>query len=268
VAGFGNYVDGLMSDPAGNLLGTWHTHGVQGNNGARFVIDAVTHIVTYPGLVNLATNCSWMDSAGNLYGTTYYSDIDRFGNGTGYGTVCKVAAGTYDFSILATFSGTNGAYPKGNLISDLAGNLYGTTSAGGDLGDGTVFKLDAATQTITALLSFSGTDGAAPLAGLIFDAAGNLYGTTSQGGDNGDGTIFELAAGTNELTTLLSFNGSNGREPVAGLVFDSAGNLYGTTEYGGDSDKGTVFELSPVPEPASLSLLAMGALAMIRARRE
>ena len=98
------------------------------------------------------------------------------------------------------------------------------------------------------LYRFQGANGAYPFAGLIFDAAGNLYGTTVQGGASDDGTVFKLAPsqdGSWKESVLHSFNGSDGRVLYAGLIFDAAGNLYGTTYYGGASDDGTVFKLAP-----------------------
>jgi len=132
---------------------------------------------------------------------------------------------------------------------DKAGNLYGTTNAGGAYGYGTVFKLDS-TGTETLLYSFmGGTDGASPWASVILDKAGNLYGTTCAGGAYGYGTVYEVdTTGAEEL--LYSFmNGSDGANPYAGLIWDPVGNLYGTTSAGGTSTNcngcGTVFKLTP-----------------------
>ena len=98
-------------------------------------------------------------------------------------------------------------------------------------GYGTVFELAKGSGTITTLASFNGTDGANPYGGLIMDSSGNLYGTAADGGASGDGTVFELAKGSGTITTLASFNGTNGANPYGGLIMDSSGNLYGTTEY-------------------------------------
>jgi uncharacterized repeat protein (TIGR03803 family) len=142
---------------------------------------------------------------------------------------------------------------KGSLILDEQGNLYGTSYAGN--GYGSVFELSPPASgstgwTATVLYSFSGgADGKHPFAGLVFDSAGNLYGTTEQGGD-GYGVVFELSPTTGggwSETVLYTFTGAaDGREPQYGsLVFDSAGNLYGTTTYGGAYSEGVAFELSP-----------------------
>jgi uncharacterized repeat protein (TIGR03803 family) len=159
--------------------------------------------------------------------------------------------------VTATFSGVqataihsfgssqDGQNPLGNLIFDSAGNLDGTTSAGGLYGKGTVFEMSP-NGTDTILHSFgSGNDGQNPFGNVIFDSAGNLYGTTSAGGMSGKGTVFELSPNGPE-TVLYNFgSGADGQNPYAGLIFDTAGNLYGTTVNGGTYGHGTAFELSP-----------------------
>ena len=156
---------------------------------------------------------------------------------------------------LFSFTNLRGTGPEGGVIADTAGNLYGTTDFGGKSNDGVVFKLSPPALGQTAwtekvLHAFSGTDGVHPYAGLVADSAGNLYGTTHDGGAAGIGLVFELsppAAGKTAWreTVLHSFNGADGDNPGAGLIADSAGNLYGTTDFGGKSGDGVVFELSP-----------------------
>jgi uncharacterized repeat protein (TIGR03803 family) len=160
--------------------------------------------------------------------------------------------------VLYAFKGTpDGAAPSAGLIEDTHGNFYGTTMSGGPNSDGTVFKLSRASNgawTETILYSFSGIDGDAPVAALVMDTAGNLYGTTAGGGAYGGGTAFEVSHSSTGWTesVLHSFgNGQDGWDPQAEMVFDSAGNLYGTTQLGGaifgrgDDNGGTVFQLTP-----------------------
>ncbi len=155
-------------------------------------------------------------------------------------------------TVLYNFTGApDGANPQAALVADSGGNLYGTTNAGG-LGFGTVFEISASGEE-TVLYRFCSamncTDGATPLyASLIFDRAGNLYGTTEFGGAYANGTVFELSpngGGWNE-TVLYSFTGgADGANPVNTPIMDGSGNLYGTTLNGGDGAAGTVYELSP-----------------------
>ena len=157
------------------------------------------------------------------------------------------------------------------MVVDAAGNLYGTTYGGGNSNDGTIFELGAGSSTITTLASFDGCNGSNPRACLLADAAGNLYGTTTNGGSDDLGTVFELANGSSTITTLVSFNGTNGALPIGGLIADASGNLYGTTTAGGSTLFGTIFELTNtgfvVPEPSTLTLLILTAATASARRR-
>jgi uncharacterized repeat protein (TIGR03803 family) len=218
------------------------------------------------------------DAAGNLYGTTAHGGYlaCNGGNGYGCGTFFKLkpnANGSWTETVLYTFCSnacTDGSFPNG-LIFDGAGNLYGTTGGGGTpncdfgLGCGTVFMLTANSDgswTYSVLHSFTGDrDGSGPSGGLIFDAVGkNLYGTTVYEGSvscndpRGCGTVFKLTPnsdGSWEKSVLHFFLGKPAWWPGGGLVFDKAGNLYGTTFEGGDLNCvpqdgcGVVFKLAP-----------------------
>ena len=182
------------------------------------------------------------DSQGNLYGTT------EFGGGScNCGTVFELASFGMK-TILHSFAGAgagDGANPYyGALIADSSGNGYGTTRLGGAINLGSVFRVSSTGQE-TVLHSFAGGkhDGAYPYAGLVRDNSGNLYGTTFAGGAFDVGTIFRLSpSGT--MTVVHSFAaGSDGASPSAGLVFDSHGHAYGTTQAGGQSGFGTVYEV-------------------------
>lgn len=185
---------------------------------------------------------------GNFYGTT------AKGGANDVGTVFKMTpAGV--LSTLVEFTGNAGSRKGGGpfapLLQGADGNFYGTTAQGGAKGYGTIFKMTP-TGTLTTLVEFadsaSGVKGAYPYAGLILGSDGNFYGTTATGGATGDGTIFKVTpAGL--LTTLVEFTGTKapakGAYPQGGLFQGSDGNFYGTTGFGGKSNFGTVFQVTP-----------------------
>ncbi len=189
------------------------------------------------------------DQEGNLYGTT------------GRGSVYELSPsnGGWSETLLHNFGYGDGAFPGyGPLIFDKAGNLYGTTSAGGDLncepglGCGVVYQLtpSGAGWIDTTLYEFQdGSDGAFPNGGVVLDASGNLYGTTTQGGSGYGGTVFELSAFNGYWNFNLLYSLTGGNQNVGGawgtLVMDAAGNLYGTTANGGIYGEGAVFKLTP-----------------------
>jgi uncharacterized repeat protein (TIGR03803 family) len=183
---------------------------------------------------------------GDFYGTT------ENGGANTYGTVFKITPGgtlTTLYTLLYTFGNTDGANPFGGLVQATNGDFYGTTLGGAgycdDNGCGTVFKITPA-GTLTTLYSFCSqlncTDGYSPF-GLVQATNGNFYGTTMEGGANESGTVFKITpAGT--LTTLHSFDGTDGSNPEAGLVQATNGDFYGTTANGG-ANNGTVFKMTP-----------------------
>ena len=193
-----------------------------------------------------------LDAAGNLYGTTLV------GGAYGLGVVFKLKSnpdGTWTESVLHSFTGgADGALPHGGLIFDSVGNLYGTANGGGYNDNGVVFKLAPnpdGTWTESVLHTFAGPDGSSPVGDLIFDASGNLYGTTANGGvyTGETGVVFKLAPnrhGTWTESVLYNFTGcADGGFSFAGLIFDATGNLYGTTAAGGAYNYGVVFKLAP-----------------------
>lgn len=185
------------------------------------------------------------DSAGNFYGATISSHVGAGGTAN-WGTVFRLATDGTQSILYAFKKPVYGDHPSGLLLSDSLGNLYGTTEAGGFIsacrdnksspGCGTVFMLSTSGKQ-TVLHEFQGgVDGSNPTGGLIADAKGNLFGTTTRGGTkNGEGTVFELMPNGTK-TILHSFSGgSDGDGPLAGLIADSSGNLYGTTAAGGNA---------------------------------
>ena len=197
------------------------------------------------------------DAHGDLFSTT------AVGGSYSDGTVFEIAKTAHGYASIPTtlvnFNVANGALPTAGLIADAHGDLFGTTALGGanittsePLGFGTVFEIAKTAHgyasTPTTLVSFNGDDGAEPFGSLIADAHGNLFGTTSEGGANGEGTVFEIAKTAHGYastpTTLVSFNGTNGAQPLAGLIADAHGDLFGTTLGGANNGEGTVFEIA------------------------
>jgi uncharacterized repeat protein (TIGR03803 family) len=189
------------------------------------------------------------DHSGNFYGTTYQ------GGSCGAGTVFEVSSAG-DEAVLHNFClGGDGGYPFGGVILDSSGNIYGTAEGGGPLNGGMVFELKRASNgqwNETVLHFFSGPDGKGPFDGLIMDAAGNLYGTASEGGTHVafGGVVFEISrSGTySVLYNFCALAGcADGQLPLGGLTMDKKGSLYGTTSQGGASNLGTLFKLSRSP---------------------
>ncbi len=253
---------GLISDGKGTLYGTTNGGG-SSHHGTVFSLSgtgkervlysfAKPRGGEYPYAVLL-------DSSGDLYGTT------PFGGISGKGVVFRVDKQGRE-TVLYRFAGKNdGKNPYSGMVRDSSDDWYGTTLFGGTVGGGTVFKIDKRGQE-TILHSFVGYngDGAEPYAGLIQDAQGNMYGTTASGGGGTCvvecGTVFKVdTSGT--VTTLYSFKGgmlSDGQYPYAGVVLDSSGVLYGTTNEGGSAGYGTVFKVDAQGNETVLSSFAGG----------
>ena len=282
---------GLAIDSSGNLYGTTYQGGVHfrgvvyelSPTASGFWKETVIHAFQGFAARDGSNPMSQMvfDSSGNLYGTT--SDG---GYTCGYGYVCGTvfrlspnSSGGWDETVLYSFGHGglgDGISPEGPLVFDSQGNLYGTTFQGGALnnvcgypyyGCGTVFKLSPSSHdhwTKTILHSFLGlSDGGYPVAGVVLDSSGNLYGTTSAGGTLGTrcnlgfgpgcGVVFTMKPKQSgwEETVLFNFEyGATGQQPLGTLTFDAVGNLYGTATVGGvvnvnQRGQGVIFELSP-----------------------
>jgi hypothetical protein len=280
IATAGFPVSGLSTDANGNLYGTTRLGGPGScgegcgvvfkltKNSKGGLIYSVIH--SFAGPFSDGGNpfgAPIVDSAGNVYGTT--TDGGKAGCDIVY-RLSPTAGGKYQETILHSFNrfpktNDDGCNPESYLVSDAAGNLYSTTNKGGGggvngtfclNGCGSVFKLAPngdGTYTESVIHSFPGTkgnkDGQNPVGGLVFDSAGNLWGSTPVGGD---GTVFGLTPnsdGTYTESTLYNFTGaSTSFNPNTDLVIDKAGNLYSTTVNGGlDYGDGVVFKVTPQP---------------------
>ncbi|MGH6889650.1 MAG: choice-of-anchor tandem repeat GloVer-containing protein [Rhizomicrobium sp.] len=237
----------LVRDKAGNLYGTT-TMGGSANAGVVFQIDAggtETILHNFIGGTDGTDPTGGLleDRAGNFYGTTSQ------GGTSDAGVLFKISAkGKY--SILHTFTGAadDGKYPTyTSLLMDSTGTLYGVTEEGGTTDNGILYKFSK-TGTLTILHSFTGgtTDGCNVLGTPFIDKSGDFYGTTSSCGTSSLGTVWKVSANGNE-SVLHSFAGgaADGEYPLAGVIVDARGNVYGNTETGGASNVGTVYKISP-----------------------
>jgi uncharacterized repeat protein (TIGR03803 family) len=255
---------GLVLDSSGNLYGATQQGGAHGY-GTVFELSPASGGVWSIKILHsfnqsAKTRDGWgplaglvRDSSGNLYGTT------EFGGEHGAGAVFEVSpqpGGNWSEKVIHSFGTVrkDGTNPFAGLILDSFGNLFGTTDAGGNQLYGTVFELSPNstgwTEKILYNFSYLSADGYGPYGSLVFDASGNLYGTTFYGGAHNVGAVFELTPTTSgewNVTVLHSFgnDGKDGTFPDANLIFDAAGNLYGTTPYGGFANSGAVFQLTP-----------------------
>ncbi len=272
-----NPVGGLVRDSKGNLYGATasggNAGGVCGTYGCGTVFELLKTGATYTEKVLYAFTGGAdgaipgsglvRDTSGNLYGTTNTGGGSGCSSSSGCGTVFEITAAGNEQVLYAFTGNADGATPSASLVLDGVGNLYGTTAYGGNFvegcltrGCGVVFKVTSAGQE-SVLYAFTGSsDGQWPMAPLIRDAKGNLYGTTLTGGDvtnvfcdldeNGCGVVFEVTS-KGVMKTLYSFTGypADGQHSFSGLVRDKQGNFYGTTDWGGPSNDGTVFKVTP-----------------------
>ena len=249
-------VGSLVLDSQGNLWGATTQGGSGfnglGNNGYGTVFKYSGGTVTNPVSFN-ASNGEYPDGGLATDGTNYYGTTSG-GGAYSYGTLFQYNSTTGQMTTLFSFNlNPNGSGPDADVIYDGKGHLYGTTSGGGSHSSasntccGTIWKYTISTGTLTTLVSFDGdtvpADGIDPTGGVTLDSSGNLFGTTDQGGTFGDGIVWEYSS-SGTLSTLATFNGTNGQFPNGNLVFDSAGNLWGITEQGGNPGYGTIYELT------------------------
>jgi uncharacterized repeat protein (TIGR03803 family) len=252
---------GLAMDGAGKLYGST-TEGI-------FQLDPVTDTFTVLDSTAGSGATLALDAAGNIYGTTEFGGITGgvCGN-SGCGTVFQLDT-THTYSVLYSFTGqgNDGLNPLGGVVLDAAGNLWGTTSSGGALdctggqhnavGCGTVFKVSPAGGEISGF-SLNGPD--FPQAGLALDAAGIFYGTSKfDGSAEGLGELFKIGPDGIQSPLHIFTGLADGQSPLAGVVLDAAGNVYGTTPTGGPSSFGTVFKIDPTgPQTFPLTVVIFG----------
>jgi uncharacterized repeat protein (TIGR03803 family) len=177
------------------------------------------------------------DAAGDMLETVEYDGV------RGTGGIYEAAAGSNTFTVVAAFTGANGANPRSTLTLGPGGLYYGTTTAGGTAGLGTVFAFSPLTHALTAVASFTPATGRGT-GGLVADASGDLFGVTQYDGTSGDGAIVEVAPGSGAITVVASLDSSVGNHPQGSLTIDAHGDLYGVTEEGGPLGWGGVFELA------------------------
>ncbi len=259
-----NPLAGLTMDSSGNLYGTAVGSGAYGWGTvyelARFGSGwSFSTLYAFRGLTGDFADGGGPASRvvfgpnGGLYGTTMHGGFGQgciewnFGCGTVYSL--RNRSGSWVEGIFFQFGNFDGGNPGyGDVIFDTAGNLYDTSSISGPTGNGVAYQLHTINFGERVLRTFTGTpDGSSPISGPILDQAGNLYGTTLAGGENGYGTVYELSPSETGWTEaiLYSFtNGSDGGGPTSNLVMDESGNLYGATQSGGSYGGGTVFKLA------------------------
>jgi uncharacterized repeat protein (TIGR03803 family) len=241
----------LIFDPEGAIYGTDQV-GINGW-GAVYKLAKVNGGWTQSVLYNFSGGRDaggpeggvLLDQSGNLYG------VAAAGGAYANGAVYRLTPsnGGWTETLLHSFRGfEDGWFPVGGLISDAAGNLYGTTLYGGLGNGGTVFMLSPSNGNWTFTLLYSLTGPAGSFGALALDPAGNLYGTTGSDGAFQQGNVFKLAPSQDgwAYTSLHDFTGgSDGARPFGNVALDAGGNIYGTTQFGGSHEDGVVFEITP-----------------------
>ena len=273
----------MVTDQAGNLYGTTSYGGAQsGFAGSGIVFKLVQRNSSWV-LTSLYTFQGGSDGAypgapvviapnGTLYGTTSLGGNPGCPAGKGCGTVyqlrpqstvCRSILCPWTKTVLYSFSGgTDGANPAyGQLLLDPSGNIYGTTGGGGDVGSGVVYELTHSSGgwQQSVLHSFGGMgDGLQPQSGVVFDSQLNLYGTTVEGGSQGNGTVYELTrSGSAWVISKQHDLANEGNSPYAGVVLDQLGNVYGATFFGGPGNGGTIFQLVTSGDRWNSNILAV-----------
>lgn len=259
----GNPNSGLKNDTNGTLYGATVSGGMtgqgvvfsfpsSGGTSTTTLFDFASTCATTAGTTTGAapTGTPIPDPSGNVYGTAPFNSISN-GVGSGNGIVYKLiptGTGTFTCTALRALNGsTDGSNPSAGLFLDSSNNLWGTAFNGGASNDGTVFKLSESGTGFTTVFPFNGSsNGSNPFAALVADSSNNLWGTAFAGGSSDNGTVFMFAPTSTTPTIVARFTTvSNGTDPHGGVVFDSSGNVYGTTFIEGSSSFGVVFKITP-----------------------
>jgi len=258
----GEYTDtDLAIDSQGNLYGTSVLGGDFGG-GTVFMVSPTENGWTHTVLYSFTGGADGgepykgvtLDSQGNLYGTAVTGGSGSCEGGCGVAYKLSNTGSAWTQTVIHAFTGgADGSGPGARLTVDRAGNVFGMAPTGGDFGSGTIYQMHQRSNgswAFRVIHAFTGgADGGTGSAGKMIFHGGHLYGAATTGGVNGAGTVFELTpaqGGSWTFRTLYSFKGQpDGVFPYGGLIFDSLGNVYGTTYYGGTNDLGSVYELSP-----------------------
>jgi uncharacterized repeat protein (TIGR03803 family) len=240
--------NGVTLDSSGNIFGTAY-YGGDSNQGTVYEVvkgtNTVKALTSFSGYNSGGSPGAYpsgnivMDGGGNIYGTT------ETGGSANSGTIYKLPSGASTATTLVSF---DRGQRVGGLVSDSSGNLYGSIHYGGTLDYSVVYELLNGSSAVTTLATFNPSFSS--ISALTLDGSGNIFGTTFFGGafnngnSYGNGSIFEITKGSGTVTTLASFNGTNGYNPLGGITFDGAGNMFGTTQLGGAFNKGTIFEFA------------------------
>lgn len=231
----------LCLAPNGKFYGVTYVGGTN-FDGTIFSFDPSTK--TYTKLYDFISSSSGKNPFGGMVyvsGTILYGTC-KAGGANNYGTLFSFDYSSNTFSLLTTFTHTNGREPRGNLLKASNGSVYGTTFYGGSSSGGTLFEYNPSTSTFTKRVDFTGTNGSYPYSGLIQSSTGKLWGVTTSGGSNGEGVIYEYTISNNTLTRRYSLSSStNGSYPYCDLIEAPNGDLYGTAPGGGANGQGTLF---------------------------
>lgn len=233
---------GLASDGRGGFIGSTQDvtyHDAYGDEvtyfATGFSFNPTTNVITKQNNPGVST---WLpDGKGGYYATSTSGGLTGGGTLFHYDPATRTVRGLADFGTLGISTANK------DLSFDGEGHIIGTSAYGGANGKGTIFSYDLASQKLSILVSFDGTNGTSVNGSLVSDGQGHLYGTTARGGTDNFGTVFRFDVATGALTTLTSFTGLNGVAPGTGLVADGKGGFLGTTGYGGRHGDGTVFRV-------------------------